>query len=89
MAARTIPNANRLASPLTPPVRLHGTDAAFASFEQCLATDTRFDGLEPERLTLWWRVMFFDQHKGNCESALKAVERTLVSLSTPFLIMAT
>ncbi|KAJ3037991.1 hypothetical protein HDV00_001194 [Rhizophlyctis rosea] len=57
------------------PVRVHGTDEDFASFNTQL--EERFKDLEVEKLSQWWRIGFFDQHRGDTESALKAIERTL------------
>ncbi|KAJ3044154.1 hypothetical protein HK097_001574 [Rhizophlyctis rosea] len=57
------------------PVRTKGTDADYATFTAEL--ERRFQDLEVSKLSEWWRVMFFDQHRGDVESALKAIERTL------------
>lgn len=59
------------------PQRLHGSDDGYKEFNQQLETDPRFQGLEVEKLSEWWRIMFYDTHRGNIESGLRAVERSL------------
>ncbi|RKO83025.1 hypothetical protein BDK51DRAFT_50359 [Blyttiomyces helicus] len=57
--------------------RTYGTAEGFEEFEDRLGTDARFAGLGAEKLSAWWRIAFYDTHRGNLDSALKAVERTL------------
>ncbi|KAJ3268989.1 hypothetical protein HK104_005209 [Borealophlyctis nickersoniae] len=74
------PESKRIECPapaVAAPARVHGSAEEYEEFNHTIDTDTRFADLEPERLTEWWRVGFWDQHKGHPHNALLAVERTL------------